>query len=65
MIMRTRLTAPRLWALQNALTMSLAGPIESNIPNRKDYELALRWVNEELASRSRRSQRIVDRKQRL
>ncbi len=65
MIMRTRLTSPRLWALHNALTMSLAGIIESNIPNRQDYELALRWVNEELASRSKRSQRIVDRKRRL
>lgn len=58
MIRRTILTKCRMWAIENALTMSLAGPIESDIPGREDYEKALRWVQEEIAARSKRS---VDR----
>lgn len=61
MILRTRLTKPRMWAIENALTMSLAGAIESRTPGREDYEKALRWIQEEIAARSKRS---VDRARR-
>jgi hypothetical protein len=49
--MRTRLTKRRLWAIENSLTLSLAGAIESNMPSRRDYELALEWVTEEMHRR--------------
>ena len=57
----TSLTRCRMWAIENALIHSLAGAIESRNPNREDYEKALRWVQEEMA---RRSKRAVDRSRR-
>lgn len=45
--MRTALTKRRLWAIENGLTLSLAGGIETDHPGRKDFELALKWVREE------------------
>lgn len=51
--MRTSLTKRRLWAIENALAMSLAGAIESDAPGRRDYELALRWVQDEMEIRSK------------
>lgn len=51
--MRTRLTKRRMWAIENALTLSLAGAIETDHPGPRDYELALRWIREEMAARSK------------
>lgn len=51
--MRTRLTKRRLWAIENGLTLSLAGGIESDNPGRKDFELALKWVREEQEARDK------------
>lgn len=42
-----------MWAIENALTLSLAGAIESVVPDRHDYELALSWVQDEMESRSK------------
>lgn len=62
MIVRTRLTKCRMWAIQNALTARLDRPIETSIPAREDYEKALAWINEEIAERSKRA---VDRIRRI
>jgi hypothetical protein len=61
-MIRTRLTKPRMWAIENALIMRLSLVIETGLPNRTDYEMALRWIQEEIAARSKRA---VDRERRL
>jgi hypothetical protein len=53
--MRTKLTKRRLWAIENALTLSLAGAIETDHPGPRDYELALQWAREEQEARSKPS----------
>jgi hypothetical protein len=50
----TSLSKRRLWAIENALTLSLAGAIETKDPGREDYQKALLWAQEEMARRRRK-----------
>jgi hypothetical protein len=56
---RTKLTKRRLWAIEDALSHSLAGAIQTDNPGIEDYKLALDWVCEE---QERRSKPRVDTK---